>query len=148
MDKLETFKAMLPFIPVRYRRPLLLFIHIEELMRIINSMNECLKMPMNIMDSTPPDMSKLFDLFKQNTSGDDGDMMSMLLPLLMSGKMSGGDGLSSILSGLSGLNAVNTDSKNTYGKNTGDDNKNDDFSDEIDDLFKDFVDETRNDNNE
>lgn len=143
MDKLETFKAMLPFIPIRYRRPLLLIIHIEELMRIINSMNECLRMPINAMESKPPDMSKMFEILKQNMSGDDGDMMSMLLPLLMSGGMSGGDGLSSILSGLSGVNLGNSNNKSTDTENT-----DTDFSDEIDNLFKDFIDETRNENNE
>lgn len=140
MDKLETFKAMLPFIPIRYRRPLLLIIHIEELMRIINSMNECLRMPINAMESKPPDMSKMFEILKQNMSGDDGDMMSMLLPLLMSGGMSGGDGLSSILSG---VNLGNSNNKSTDTENT-----DTDFSDEIDNLFKDFIDETRNENNE
>ncbi len=68
MDKLETFKAMLPFIPIGYRRPLLLIIHIEELMRIINSMNECLRMPIDAMDNKPPDMSKMFDILKQNVN--------------------------------------------------------------------------------
>lgn len=135
MDKLEIFKAMLPFIPTRYRRPFLLIIHIEELMRIINSMNECMRMPINITDSKPPDMSKMFDLLKQNMPNDEGDMMSMLLPLLMAG----GDGMSSILSGLSGLNMGSTEKKNTENENT-----DRDSSDEIDNLFKDFIDETRN----
>lgn len=143
MDKLDTFKAILPFIPIRYRRPLLLIIHIEELMRIINSMNECMNMPINAMDSKPPDMSKMFDILKQNMSGDEGDMMSMLLPLLMSGGLAGGDGLSSIISGLSGLNMGNTNNQNSDKENT-----DTDFSDEIDDLFKDFIDETRNEYNE
>lgn len=143
MDKLDTFKAMLPFIPIRYRRPLLLIIHIEELMRIINSMNECMNMPINVMDSKPPDMSKMFDILKQNMSGDEGDMMSMLLPLLMSGGLAGGDGLSSIMSGLSGLNMGSTNNQNSDKENT-----DTDLSDEIDDLFKDFIDETRNEYNE
>lgn len=153
MDKLEIFKAMLPFIPLRYRRPLLLFIHIDELMRIINSMNECLKMPINAMDTSPPDMSKMFDILKQNMSNDESDMMSMLLPLLMSGGMSGGDGLSSIISGLSGFNIGNKDKKksddqNTDSENMDNESTDNDFSDEIDNLFKDFIDETRNDNYE
>ncbi len=143
MDKLETFKAMLPFIPIGYRRPLLLIIHIEELMRIINSMNECLRMPIDAMDNKPPDMSKMFDILKQNMSGSEGEMMSMLLPLLMSGGMSGGDGLSSIISGLSGLSTGSQNNKSSDSENT-----DTGFSDEIDNLFKDFVDETRNENNE
>lgn len=153
MDKLETFKAMLPFIPIRYRRPLLLFIHIEELMRIINSLNECMRMPLNVPESGPPDMSKMLDLLKQNMSGDEGDMMSVLLPLLMSGGLSGGDGLSSLMSGLSGLsglsgfNTANSDKKNSEKEPDKEfENGDNDFSDEIDSLFKDFIDETRNDN--
>ena len=138
MDKIDTFKAMLPFIPIGYRRPLLLIIHIEELMRIINSMNECMRMPLNIADNKPPDMSNMFDLLKKNMPNDEGDMMSVLMPLLMTG----GDA-ASLFSGLSGLNSGGTDNKNTDKEYT-----DSDSSDEIDNLFKDFIDETRNENNE
>ncbi len=172
MDKLETFKALMPFIPIRYRRPLLLFLHIDELMRIINSMNECLNAPMNVMEEKPADMSKLLEILKGNMSKDDSDMMSMLLPLLMSGGLSGGDGLSSLLSGFtSGLsgssdeNKNSTDNRNTdthnndnydnntcnnnnYNNNNHNHDNNSEFSDEIDDLFKDFINETGNDNYE
>lgn len=153
MDKLDTFKALLPFIPARYRRPLLLFIHIEELMRILNSLSECMHMPIDVMDNKPADMSKILDILKSNMSDEDNDMMSMLLPLLMSGGLSGGDGLSSVLSGMSGLNLgnmnlKNTDDKNMSTNNTDEKNTDNDFSDEIDNLFKDFIDETGNDNYE
>lgn len=165
MDKLETFKALMPFIPIRYRRPLLLFLHIDELMRIINSMNECLNTPMNVMDEKPADMSKLLEILKGNMSKDDSDMISMFLPLLMLG----GDGLSSLLSGFtSGLfgssdeNKNSTDNRNTdthnndnydnntynnnnYNNNNHNHDNDSDFSDEIDDLFKDFINETGND---
>ncbi len=57
--------------------------------------------------------------------------------------MSGGDGLSSIISGLSGLNTGSQNNKSSDSENT-----DTGFSDEIDNLFKDFVDETRNENNE
>jgi hypothetical protein len=140
MDKLEIFKGLMPFIPARYRRPLLLFIHIDELTRIINSMNECLHMKTDI--DTPADMSKLVDLLKSNMPAETGDMMSMLLPLMMSGGENNMDNISSLFSA---FNSSDTNShQNTDSKYTSQNTSNE-FSDEIDEIFKDFIDETRND---
>ena len=43
MDKIETFKTLLPLIPEQYRRPLMIYIHIEEIMRLVNSMQQCMR---------------------------------------------------------------------------------------------------------
>lgn len=127
MNKIEMFKALLPFIPTNYRRPLLFYIHFEELMNIMASLNSCLKSPLSdYTDSSAKDPSELINLLKKNMSEQDAEIFNMLSNM---------QNMSSLFSAMNNMG----DFSNT--ENSSD--KSDEFSDEIDDLFKDFITETQ-----
>lgn len=127
MDKINTFKAMLPFIPAMYRRPLLFYIHFEEMMSIMASLKTCLNTPIPDYNSSQADPSELFDMLKQNMSKQDSDMVNMF------------SGMNNMASMFSAMNAMNSGNSTSTEGNS----KDNDFSEDIDNLFKDFVDETQ-----
>ncbi len=138
MDKLDTFKAILPLIPEGYRRPLMIYLHIEEIMRIINSLKECMNKNYSLEDTGAFDISKLSDMFSSSSPKGENDMLKM-----MSMFMSGG------LGGLGGMEQKDGNIKEASGSKAESSSKPDKDTDEIDDIFKDFLDETKGyDNNE
>ena len=130
MDKINTFKAMLPFIPARYRRPLILYIHLEEMMNIMTSLQLCLKTPITDYGNSTADPSELLGMLKQNMSEQDSQMLNMLSNM---------NNMSPMFSAMNAMGGMG-DGKNPSSDNITGDN---DFSEDIDNLFKDFIDETQ-----
>lgn len=157
MDKFEIIKAILPFIPAGYRRPLLFYIHFEEMLRIMDSLRACLNMRISGDDSShPADFSGLLNTLKQNMSKQDSDMLNMLD--MLSSMKNMGDMTSDMAGMMSAFNFMNntdniknanntnsTNDMNDTNTSTGSDNSGEAFSEELDDLFKDFLNETKGD---
>lgn len=134
MDKIETFKALLPFIPVTYRRPLLFYIHFEEMMNIMASLRSCLNSPLpDYSGSMPKDSNELMNILKKNMSKQDSEMVEMI---------SGMQNMSSLFSAMNNMGDLSNLAKGMNAP-SGETKSDNDFSEEIDDLFKDFIAETK-----
>lgn len=113
MDKINMFKAMLPLIPPNYRRILIFYIHFEEMMNIMASLKKCLNTPISDFDDgSLKNPNDLLGFMKKNMSKQDSEMFDMF------SMFSGGFGGSS---------------------SSPDNSGSEDFSEDIDNLFKDFL---------
>lgn len=132
MDKIETFKTLLPLIPEQYRRPLMIYIHIEEIMRLVNSMQQCMRG--NFLQSPENcDINKIIESFSGKSSSESGDLIKSLVPLMANG----------------GLNFSDILSNNMFSKNKKSDDENEfeshnNETDDIDNIFKEFLEENKN----
>lgn len=131
MDKINMIKNMLPLIPIQYRRTILMYIHIEEIMNIMTSLQQCLNG--NFMysnENLSKDPKDMLNILKQNMPKQDSDMINMIMGMQNMGNMS------------SMFDSFNMMGMGSSDKSSGSEVDNE----EIDDLFKDFLSSTDSDN--
>lgn len=124
MDKLNMIKNMLPLIPIQYRRTILMYIHIEEIMNIMASLKQCLNGNfMYANENSSKDPKDMLNILKQNMPKQDSDMLNMIM------NMQNMENMSSMFDSFNmmGMGSSNTDSESESS------------NEEIDDLFKDFL---------